>query len=129
MKTPASLKQKWYGIKTIGLVFSQRYVRGKASGEYRYFITSLVCTAEKFAKKVRGHWSIENSLHWVLDVNFGEDLCRIRTDFAPQNVSWFRCLAISLLKSEPTRLSIRRKMLAAGDSLTYLKKVLFNPMC
>lgn len=129
MKAPAILKQKWHGIKTVGLVFSQRYVKGKTSSEYRYFITSLACTAEKFAQKVRGHWSIENSLHWVLDVDFGEDLCRIRTGFAPQNVSWFRCLAISLLKGEPARLSIRRKMLKAGDSLTYLKKVLFNTTC
>lgn len=129
MSAPAELKQKWPGLKTIGMVVSQRYIKGKTSKEVRYYLTSRAFTAEIFGQKVRKHWSVENSLHWVLDVNFGEDKCRIRSGFAAQNVSWFRCLAISLLKREPTRLSIHRKMLAAGDNLTYLKKVLFNTVC
>lgn len=129
MSAPAELKQKWPGLKTIGMVVSQRYIKGKTSKEARHYLTSRSLTAEKFAQKVRKHWSVENSLHWVLDVNFGEDKCRIRSGFAAQNASWFRCLAISLLKSEPSKLSIHRKMLAAGDNLTYLKKVLFNTIC
>lgn len=129
MNAPAELKRKWPGLKTIGRVISQRYIKGKTSKESRYYLTSASICAEMFAQKVRKHWSVENSLHWVLDVNFGEDKCRIRSGFAAQNVSWFRCLAISLLKSEPSKLSIHRKMLAAGDNLTYLKKVLFNTVC
>lgn len=129
MNAPAELKQKWPGLKTIGMVVSQRYIKGKVSKEARYYLASRVMTAEIFGQKVRKHWSVENSLHWVLDVNFGEDKCRIRSGFAAQNASWFRCLAISLLKSEPSKLSIHRKMLAAGDNLTYLKKVLFNTVC
>jgi len=126
MNAPVELKQKWPGLKTIGMVVSQRYIKGKVSKEARYYLTSRAFTAEIFGQKVREHWSVENSLHWVLDVNFGEDKCRIRSGFAAQNSSGFRCLAISLLKSEPSKLSIHRKMLATGDNLTYLKKALFN---
>jgi Transposase len=125
-EAPTSLGKKWCQLKTIGTVISTRTIKGKTSTEQRYFITSLCCNAESFARRVRKHWGIENSLHWILDVDFGEDKCRIRSGFAPQNASWFRCLALSLLKNEPTKLSIRRKILMAGDSLSYLIKVLLN---
>lgn len=125
-KAPTVLGKKWRNLKTIGTVISHRIMNGKISLDQRYFITSLSCNAEAFGVKVRRHWAIENSLHWVLDVDFGEDQCRIRSGFAPQNVSWFRCLALALLKNEPTKLSIKRKMLMAGDDLSYLVKVLFN---
>ena len=125
-EAPSSLKQKWQNINTIGVVISYRTVNGKTSTDQRYFITSLLCNAAIFMQKARNHWAIENSLHWVLDVDFKEDASRIRSGFAPQNSSWFRCLALSLLKKEPTRLSIRRKILKASDDLKYLIKVLFN---
>lgn len=125
-KAPTNLQQKWKGLNTIGVIISKRTLNDKTSTEKRYFITSLNCNAEIFMQKARNHWGVENSLHWVLDVNFKEDACRIRSNFAPQNISWFRCLALSLLKKEPTRLSIKRKMLKAGDDLSYLVKVLFN---
>ena len=125
-EAPDFLSQKWRNIKTIGIAISSRTIKGKTSIDVRYFITSLDCDTKNFGLKVRRHWAVENSLHWVLDVDFGEDLCRIRTGFSPQNVSWFRCLALTLLKNEPTKLSIKRKMLKAGDDLSYLIKVLFN---
>lgn len=126
-KAPTSLKRKWHGISTIGIVISHRTLNGKNSTDRRYFITSKICNAKEFMQKARTHWAIENSLHWVLDVTFREDACRIRSGFSPRNVSWFRCLALSLLKQEPTRLSIKRKMLRAADDSSYLLKVLFNP--
>lgn len=129
MQAPLSLRRKWRGLKTLGTVISHRTISAKTSTEQRYFITSTTCDAAKFGQIVRNHWSIENSLHWVLDVNFREDQSRIRSGFSAQNASWFRGLALSLLKKEPTRLSIRRKMLKAADSLTYLHKVLSNPLC
>ena len=103
------------------MTFSHRLVRGKSSSDRRYFITSAAYKTKESSSKIRKHWAV--------DVNFCEDECRIRSGFAPQNASWFRCLAISLLKNEPTKLSINRKMLAAGDSLTYPEKVLFDSAC
>lgn len=116
----------WKNLTSIGTVISSRTKSGKTSVQQRFFISSKKFTAEDFAHAVRNHWSIENSLHWVLDVDFHEDSCRIRRGFAPENVSWFRCLALSLLKQEPTKKSIRKKMFLASDDFDYLLKVLLS---
>lgn len=120
------LGEKWPGLKSIVMVISQRTLNGKTSLEKRYYLSSLSVDALSFAKKVRNHWSIENSLHWVLDVDFSEDHSRIRSGFSPQNASWMRCLALSLLKNEPSKLSIRRKINFAIDSTDYILKVLLS---
>lgn len=119
----------WKKLTSIGTIISSRTKSGKTSVQQRFFISSKKFTAENFAHAVRNHWSIENSLHWVLDVDFHEDSCRIRRGFAPENVSWFRCLALSLLKQEPTKKSIRKKMFLASDDFDYLLKVLLSKGC
>jgi predicted transposase YbfD/YdcC len=128
---PSELESQkgWKKLTSIGTVISSCTRSGKTSVQQRYFISSAKFTAENFAYGVRNHWSIENSLHWVLDVDFREDACRIRRGFAPENVSWFRCLALSLLKQEPSKKSIRKKMFLASDDFEYLLKVLLSKGC
>lgn len=120
--------ENWVDMKAIVKLESSRTIiaNGKTSSETRFFISSHKADASLLSKKIRGHWQIENGLHWMLDVAMGEDDCRIRKNYAPENISWMRAVALSLLKKEPSKLSIRRKMTKAGDSLDYLKKVLLQ---
>jgi predicted transposase YbfD/YdcC len=81
--------------------------------------------AKKIAEAVRGHWGIENSLHWVLDIAFREDECRIRKDHAPANFAVLRHIALNLLRKENSkRRSIKTKRLRAGWDTDYLGKIL-----
>jgi predicted transposase YbfD/YdcC len=83
------------------MVESQRTVDGISSTEVRYFISSLPGDdAEKFAKAVREHWSVENNLHWVLDMAFDEDRSRVRKDNAPENMAMLRHVALNLIKAD-----------------------------
>ena len=123
---PLSVGEKWTGLKTVIMIISQRTLNGKTSQEKRYYLSSLSVDAHTFAQKIRNHWSIENSLHWVLDVDFSEDRSRVRSGFSPQNSSWMRCLALSLLKKEPSKLSVRRKINLAIDSTDYILNVLLS---
>ena len=80
---------------------------------------------DKFSNAVRGHWGIENSLHWVLDVTFGEDDCRVRKDHAPVNFSLVRKMALNLLKKETSRkTSIPIKQAKASRLTSYLDAIL-----
>ena len=93
--------------------------------ETSYYITSLDDDAEKFAQAVRGHWGIENSIHWVLDICFREDESRIRKDNAPENFAVLRHIALNMLKKEGSlKKSIKTKRLKAGWDNGYLAKVL-----
>lgn len=118
---------RWAGLKSIGLTVTRRG-RSAASlgdGEVRYYIMSFASDVERFAEAVRGHWGIENSLHWVMDVSFREDESRIRKDHGGENVSWLRRLAITLLKNETgIKDSIRAKRIRAGYDVHYLENVL-----
>jgi len=97
----------------------------KISIETRYFISSLEDDAQKLAKAIRGHWSIENSLHWVLDVSFDEDSSRIRKDNAPANFAFLRHIAVNIIGQNKSRkLSIRRKRFLAGLNEEYSIKLL-----
>jgi len=115
---------KWKGLKTIGVVISEREEKGKKSIEHRYYISSLENNAEQFAKAVRAHWGIENSLHYVLDVTFREDECRIRKGEAAENFAVLRHIARNLLQREKTKMSIKQKQFKAACDNTFLAKVL-----
>lgn len=117
----------WPGLASVVMVESVREVIGKGtSTDRRYFISSLPGTdAKRMAELVRGHWSVENNLHWQLDVSFGEDLRRIRKDYAAENFSRLCRMALNLLKQEKsTKIGIRGKKLKAAWDETYLLRLL-----
>ncbi len=104
---------------------SERHVDGEVSGETRYYIASIDNNAERFAHAVRGHWSIENTLHWSLDVTFREDDCRIRQGEAAENFALVRHVALSLLQQEKSlKVGIETKRFNAALDPDYLLKVL-----
>src|SRR5271157_213605 len=118
----------WTGLTAIVMVISERVVNGVAGSETRYFIGSVARTAEEYLRWVRGHWGIENSLHWVLDVCFREDDQRHWAGNSAENLGWIRKLALCLLKAEKSRSSkgksIATRRLIAGWKNDYLLTVL-----
>ena len=125
MNAPDSMSTKadWKDLKSIGMTITYRGV--DTDGEVRYYIMSFESDVHRFANAVRSHWRIENSLHWVMDVTFREDECRIRKDHGGENVSWLRRLATSILKNDDTiKDSIRSKRIRAGYDVNYLQNVL-----
>jgi predicted transposase YbfD/YdcC len=118
-------KEHWAGIKSITMVQRERDVDNKISAETSYYISSVDKDAQKIAHAIRSHWHIENSLHWVLDVSFNEDKCRVRKDHAPENVSILRHIVLNLLKQEKTsKGSIQTKRLKAAWENSYMLKIL-----
>lgn len=117
--------QQWTKLTSIAMVEAIREEKGQSSRAVRFYISSLEPDAQKLAKAIRTHWSIENPLHWVLDVAFREDDCRIRTGHAPENLVVLRHLAVSALNQEQTiKLGLKNKRLRAGWDNEYLLKVL-----
>lgn len=115
----------WEGLRSVGVVEARREIRGQISVERRYYLSSLLADAEKFAHAVRGHWRVENQLHWVLDVVFGEDQSRARTGNAAENLAATRRLAVNLLRRDKTcKRSIKGKLLRAAIDPHYLKLIL-----
>ncbi len=107
--------QRWTKLKAIGVAISDTLRDGKNQCQVRYYILSKKLSARRFAAAVRGHWGIENSLHWQLDVTFGEDQCRVRQGHADANLSLLRRTALSLLKNNQSRqCGIKNKRLCAG---------------
>lgn len=118
-------RKEWEGLQSVGVVEARRTAGGKETVHRRYYLSSLKADAEKFAKAVRGHWGVENGLHWVLDVVFGEDQSRARTGHAAENLAATRRLAVSLLRRDNTcRRSIKGKLLRAALDPDYLKLIL-----
>ena len=117
---------KWKGLRSIIMIERERTVgAGETSIERRYYWSSHVVDAEIFAAMIRGHWGIENQLHWCLDVGFREDESRIRTDHGPENLALLRKIAMNLAKSERTHkkgIQAKRKLAAWKDA--YLLKLL-----
>lgn len=116
---------KWEKLTSVGVVESIREVNGQLATERRYFLASLPRGVARFARAVRGHWSVENPLHWVLDVCFGEDQSRARTGYAAENLAAFRRLALNILRRETTKKrGIKGKQKRAGWDQAYLLKLL-----
>jgi predicted transposase YbfD/YdcC len=120
------LSREWAGLKAIGMAARvTEHADGRASDDVRYYITSRYSSGKKFADAVRGHWGIENSLHWQLDVTFQEDQCRIRKGHADANFSLLRRTALSLLKNNKTKkVGVKNKRLCAAWDDNYLLQVL-----
>lgn len=115
------------GIRAIGRIDSwRRTAQGKATRKSRYFLLSRKLSAARFLDIARGHWSIENNLHWILDVVFGEDRNRSRMDHAPENLAILRKLAINTLQACPYAASTRRKILRAGWNDDFLLSLFFH---
>ena len=110
--------EDWAGCKTIGRILSQRVVGDKvAEPEWRYYISSRDLTATDLATAARAHWGIENQLHWVLDVTFGEDGSTVRKDHGPDNMSLLKKIVLTLLRTDTTdkaKASLRAKRKRAG---------------
>jgi len=118
-------RRRWKKLAAIGMAMTDTLRHGKQTIEVRYYILSRKLAAKKFAAAVRGHWSIENSLHWQLDVTFGEDQSRIRKGHADTNFSILRRTALSLLKNNRTlKVGVKNKRLSAGWCDDYLAQVL-----
>jgi predicted transposase YbfD/YdcC len=118
-------KTAWEGLRSVGLVESVREINGQRTVERRYYLSSLPVDIQRFAKAVRGHWSIENQLHWVLDVVFGEDQARARTEQAAENLAAMRRLAVNLLrKDKKCKRSVKGKLMRAAIDPDYLRHLL-----
>jgi predicted transposase YbfD/YdcC len=113
----------WKGLKSIGLTTSCCLRDGKETVEIRYYISSLGVEVKRFARAVRGHWSIENSCHWTLDMTFCEDQSRTRERHLRENFAWLNRFAVSLLKQHPGRQSVVMKRRSCGWSDAFLMEV------
>ena len=112
-------------LHSVGMVEARREVGDTVQVETRYFLTSLPAQGVRFAQAVRQHWGIENSLHWVLDVSFNEDACRIRKDKGAQTFAVLRHIALNLLRREPHhKRGIKARRKRAGWDRDYLFQVL-----
>jgi len=118
----------WKGLKSMGVVVSECVRNGKETVEVRYYISSLAVGVRRFAHAVRGHWGIENSCHWSLDVTYREDDSRIRDQNLRENFAWLNRLTLSLLKQYPGRDSLAMKRRSCGWSNDFLLKVLVGAM-
>ena len=114
----------WKGLKSIGLTTSCTLRDGKETIEVRYYISSLEVDVKQFARAVRGHWSVENGCHWVLDMTFREDESRIRERHLRENFAWLNRFALSLLKQHPGRQSLVMKRRSCGWSDAFLMEVI-----
>ena len=110
-------------LTTVGICCTERTLKGQTSTEVRYFIGSRQAKAKVYAQATRRHWSIENGLHWHMDVTFGEDKNRVSKRHAAENLAVIRRLALTLLKQHPDKRSVACKRLAAALNTGFLEEV------
>ena len=109
-------RHDWPGLQAVVMVESTREIADKTERETRFYITSVVWLASQLGPVIRSHWAVENSLHWVMDMVFRDDECRIRTDHAPANFTTLKHIAHNLIRKAPGKDSIRlRRKTAAWD--------------
>jgi predicted transposase YbfD/YdcC len=109
-------RHDWPGLKAVVIVESTREIADKTERETRFYITSLVLLANLVGPIIRSHWAVENSLHWVLDMIFRDDECRVRTDHAPANFTTIKHMAQNLIRRAPGKDSLRlKRKVAAWD--------------
>jgi predicted transposase YbfD/YdcC len=114
----------WKGLKSIGVATTHCLREGKESVELRYYLSSLETDVKLFARAARGHWGIENSCHWSLDMTFREDESRLRERHLRENFAWLNRFVLSLLKQHPGRQSVVMKRRSCGWSDTFLMEVI-----
>lgn len=115
------------GARSFGMVRSTRIIGEKRTTETRYYISSLAMNAQQFGHAVRTHWSVENNLHWTLDMTFREDDSRMRTGYSAENFAMMRRIALSLVKRDThSKRSLKRRRKICGYDNTYLERLLFN---
>lgn len=117
-------RSEWKGLKTIGAAVRVYEEQGVEKRDIRYYISSLRRHGEQFAHAVRGHWGIENSLHWSLDMTYREDESRVRNRTFAENLSWLRRLTLSLIKQHPGKQSNIMKRRMAGWSVDFLMQII-----
>ena len=117
-------RHRWPGLNSLVMVESTREAAGKVEGETRFYITSLALLASLLAPYIRDHWAVENSLHWVLDMVFRDDECRLRTDHAPANFTTIKHMALNLIRRAPGKDSMRLKRKVAAWDDDFLASVI-----
>ena len=131
LPAPEKLPQfmRWKGLKSIAIATSRCLRDGKETVEVRYYISSLTLDVKRFARAARGHWGIENSCHWSLDMTFREDESRLRERHLRENFAWLNRFTLSLLKQHPDRQSLVMKRRSCGWSDTFLMEVVTGSTC
>lgn len=121
-------KENWQNLSMIGMTRNYREINGEVSIQEKYYISDLKLSGEEFARVVRGHWSIENNLHWILDVHFREDWSLCKQENALKNLSTIRKICYNLTKLDPfnTKLSFNKKLTLYNYDLNNIKKLIFD---
>src|SRR5512143_3313074 len=123
-------KSQWKALKSVGVVTSRRMKGDQESIEIRYYLSSLPVDVKLFARAVRGHWSVENTCHWTLDVTFREDDSRVRQRVLGANITWLYRFTLSILKQHPDRrMSLIMKRRGCGWSEKFLMEVIDALVC
>lgn len=121
-------KENWQNLSMIGMTRNYREINGEVSIQEKYYISDLKLSGEEFARVVRGHWSIENNLHWILDVHFREDWSLCKEENSLRNLSTIRKICYNLTKLDPfnTKLSFNKKLTLYNYDLNNIKKLIFD---
>ena len=114
----------WPGLAAVGKITATREIDGRAAISARYYIASRPLSAVELNQLARGHWGIENQLHWVLDVVMSEDQARARKDNAPENIALLRRLTLNIIKRNKDKGSNRLKFKRAGWDNKFLHKLI-----